>query len=319
MVSSKGPQRQIGATRLHALREEDASIIAAMRQATAAQRGKFLGAKARPFFDSFKAAVIAAADVQSEPGTVAGVPGWWCRPKGARRDARLLYLHGGCYVLGTAEAFCNQAGHFARLAGADTFVPDYRRAPEDPFPAAVEDAWAVYRELGRGADKIAVAGDSAGGALALAVLAAAASQAGKGVTQACGAAVMSPWVDLALTGKSMQERAEADPIFTRDVLAAFAAEYLQGQDPREPRASPLYGSLTGLPPIRIDVGEDEILLDDSKRYAERARAAGVDVTLAIWAGMPHSFQSAVGKLAAAGEAVEAAGRFLAARLDAVHA
>jgi acetyl esterase/lipase len=228
-----------------------------------------------------------------------------------------LYLHGGCYVLGTAEAFRNQASHFAKLAGADTFVPDYRRAPEDPFPAAVDDAWAVYRALAQEADKIAVAGDSAGGALALAILAAAASPAGRDVRPARGAVVMSPWVDLALTGKSMQERAEADPIFTRDVLAAFAAEYLQGQDPREPSASPLYGALTGLPPLRIDVGEDEILLDDSKRYAERARAAGVEVTLAIWAGMPHGFQGAVGKLVAANKAVEAAGRFLAARLDVV--
>lgn len=124
-------------------------------------------------------------------------------------------------------------------------------------------------------------GDSAGGAVALAILATAVSPAGRDVTRPCGAAVQSPWVDLELSGKSMEERAEADPIFTRDVLAAFAAEYLQGQDPLDRRASPLHGSLAGLPPIRIDVREDEILLDDSTRYAERARAAGLDVTLAI--------------------------------------
>jgi acetyl esterase/lipase len=300
----------------HPFRAGDAPIVAAMKQATAAQRGKFLGAKARPFFDTFKAGVLAAPGVQTEPGAVGGVSGWWCRPA-SRSDARLLYLHGGCYVLGSAEAFRNQASHFARLTGADTFVPDYRRAPESPFPAAFDDAWAAYRGLAEGGRRIAVAGDSAGGALALAILATGASPAGRDVTRACGAAVQSPWVDLTLTGRSMEERAEADPIFTREVLAAFVAEYLQGQAPLDPRASPLHGSLAGLPPIRIDVGEDEILLDDSTRYAERARAAGVEVTLAIWAGMPHNFQGAVGKLAAADEAVEAAGRFLAARLDAV--
>jgi acetyl esterase/lipase len=318
MITSNRQQANLGTITRHPLRDEDKPIVAAMREATAGQRGKFLGAKARPFFDTFKASVLAASGVRSEPGVVGGMPGWWCRPDDARTDARLLYLHGGCYVLGTAEAFRNQASHFAKLTGADTFVPDYRRAPENPFPAAIDDAWAAYRGLAEGGKRIAVVGDSAGGALGLAVLATAVSPAGRDVTRPCGAAVQSPWVDLALGGNSMQERADADPIFTRDVLAAFAAEYLHGQDPLDPRASPLHGSLAGLPPIRIDVGEDEILLDNSTRYAERARAAGVDVTLAIWSGMPHNFQGAVGKLAAGGEATEAAGRFLAACLDAVH-
>jgi acetyl esterase/lipase len=225
-------------------------------------------------------------------------------------------LHGGAFVLGSAGAFRNQASHLARITGADTFVPDYRLAPENPFPAAVDDAWAVYLGLTEGASRVAVAGDSAGGGLTLGVLAAAAARARGGLLQPCGAAVLSPWVDLSLAGESMETRAEADPIFTREVLASFVNDYLQGGDPRDPRVSPLFGSLAGLAPVRIDVGEDEILLDDSLRYAARARSAGVAVTLAIWAGMPHTFQSAVGKLRAAGESLEAAGRFLAARLDA---
>jgi acetyl esterase/lipase len=305
----------LGTTTHHPLHAEDAPIVAAMRAATAPQKGQFFGAKARGFYDGFKAGVLAAPDVQTERGRVGGVPGWWCRPRGAREDARLIFFHGGCYVLGTAEAYRNQASHFARLAGADTFIPDYRLAPEHPFPAAFDDAWAVYRALAaEGAGKLALVGDSAGGGLALAVLAAAA-RAGGSLTQPAAAAVMSPWVDLALDGKSMQSRADADALFTRDVLAAFVGEYLQGKDPRDPNASPLYGALSGLPPIRIDVGDDEILLDDSTRYAERAAAAGVGVTLAIWAGMPHVFQGAVGKLTAATEAVDAAGRFLAEQLS----
>jgi monoterpene epsilon-lactone hydrolase len=305
------------ATIRHPLKSVDAPIVAAMREATAAQKGMYFGAKARGPFDGYKESVLAASDVRTEPGTVGGVTGWWVRAPNARSDARLLYFHGGCYVLGTAKAFLNQASHFAKLAAADTFVPDYRLAPENPFPAAVDDAWAVYRGLAeQGVAKIALVGDSSGGGLALGVLAKAAAYAGKDLVRPRGAALLSPMVDLALTGNSMKDRAEAEPIFTRDVLAAFVGEYLHGEDPLDPRASPLYGSLAGLPPIRIDVGDDEILLDDSTRYAERARTAGVEVTLAVWAGMPHSFQGAVGKLAAATESVEAAGRFLAERLDA---
>ncbi len=293
----------------------DAPVVAGIRQAMSAQKGKYLGVAARPMFEAQKNAVQAVPDVTTEPGMVGGVPGWWCHPPEARSDATLIYYHGGWYMLGSAEAFRNQASHFAALTRTRTFIPDYRRAPEAPFPAAVDDASAVYRDLaGRGIPKLAVVGDSAGGALSLIVLAAAVEH-GAGLVTPIGGVAMSPTTDLALTGASMRTRAEADPIFMRDVAASFIAAYLDGADPRDPRASPLYGTVSGLPPIRIDVGDDEILLDDAVRYAERATAAGVEVTLGIWAGMPHTFQGSIGKLQAAGAAVEAEAEFLNQLLD----
>jgi acetyl esterase/lipase len=135
--------------------------------------------------------------------------------------------------------------------------------------------------------------------------------------QPFGASVMSPWTDLALTGESFKTRAEADPIFTRGVLQGFADRYLQGQDAAHPKASPLNARLDGLPPIRIDVGDDELLLADSIRYAERARAAHVDVRLSIWEGMPHVFQSSLGRFLAAERSLNAIGDFLRRRLDAL--
>ena len=243
-----------------------------------------------------------------EPGTVADVPGWWCLPTDARNDATLIYYHGGWYMLGTAEAFCNQASHFAALTRSNTFIPEYRRSPEAPFPAAYDDAWSVYVELAqRDQGKIALVGDSVGGALALLVLAAASSPRG---TRLIGAVAMSPVTDLTLSGESMETRAEADPIFSREMVAHFVQAYLDGADPRDRRASPLFSDMTGLPSIRIDVGDQEILLDDARRYTALAEAAGVNVTLGVWAGMPHTFQGMVGRLGAATRAIEAEAEFL---------
>ncbi|RVA53678.1 steryl acetyl hydrolase, partial [Mesorhizobium sp. M7A.F.Ca.US.001.01.1.1] len=164
------------------------------------------------------------------------------------------------------------------------------------------------------AERIVVVGDSAGGGLTLALLSILAADKTKGLMQPVGAAAMSPWTDLALTGDSIETRAEADPIFTRGVLQSFADMYLQGQDATNPKASPLYAQLRGLPPIRIDVGDDELLLADSIRYADRARAAGVEVTLSVWEGMPHVFQSSLGQFLAAEQSVNAIGDFIRQRL-----
>lgn len=127
---------------------------------------------------------------------------------------------------------------------------------------------------------------------------------------------MSPWTDLALTGASLDSRADADPIFTRGVLRAMADTYAQNADRADPRMSPLHAPLAGLPPIRIDVGDDEVLLDDSVRFAARAADAGVDVSLSVWAGMPHVFQSSLGRILAAERSLKAIGAFLSGRLDA---
>ena len=291
------------------LDESDANIVAGLRKAIAPQKGKYLGVSARAPFDAQKLAVPPAPNVRMEPGLVAGVPGWWCRPTKARSDAALIYYHGGWYMLGTAEVFCNQASHFAAGTGTDTFVPEYRRAPETPFPGAYDDALAVCLELAKGRERhIALVGDSVGGSLALLVLAAAASIETE--ARLVGAVAMSPVTDLTLSGGSMQDRADADPIFSRDMVAQFVSAYLVDSDPRDARASPLFGDLRGLPPVRIDVGEDEILLDDARRYAASAEAAKVEVTLGIWAGMPHTFQGMIGRLASATKAIAAENDFL---------
>lgn len=297
-------------TIFHPLDPQDAAPAETARQLALVRKGVIMGAEARPMFDVMRAATPPAEGVEVAPATVGGVPGFWCRPPNATPGACILFLHGGGYVVGSAAALTNFASQIAARAGADLFVADYRLAPEHLFPAAIDDAEAAYHGLvAEGRTRIALAGDSAGGGLALALLSILAAKP-DGVPQSIGAAAMSPWVDLALTGVSFETRAEADPIFTRASLAAFADTYLQGQDPTDPRASPLYAALAGLPPIRIDVGDDELLLDDATVYADRARAAGVDVTLAIWAGMPHVFQSGVGRYRAAQKSFDAIGEFL---------
>ncbi len=304
-------------TMIHPLSPEDAPSVAAMRQAAAAHKGQKLGPEARPMFDAMFAATPAAMDVQVEPATVGGIAGVWLRVPNARPGTCILYVHGGGYVLGSAQALTHFAGQIAVRAGADTFIPDYRLAPEHLFPAAIDDVVAAYSGLvAAGAEGIVVVGDSAGGGLTLALLSILAA-AKTGMVQPVGAAVMSPWTDLALTGDSFETRAEADPIFTHSVLQAFADMYLQGQDATHPKASPLQASLGGLPPIRIDVGDNEVLLADSIRYAERAQAAGVEITLSVWEGMAHVFQSSLSQFRAAEQSVNAIGEFLRQRLNAV--
>jgi len=157
-------------------------------------------------------------------------------------------------------------------------------------------------------------GDSAGGNLTLVLLFIATSQAGSGGIAPAGAAVLSPVTDLALTGETFETRAEADPYFTRSQAAGLVRSYLGETDPKNPLASPLYGNLTGLPAIRVHVGDDEVLLDDSCRYVERAVATGVDATLDVWMGMAHGFTNAVGRMHAADQTLDAIGAFLRERL-----
>ncbi len=314
MPTGAGLDDELGTTSVYLPAAEDVLVLAERRATAPGDKKPDEGPRDRAQFDAIIEAMVEAAGVRYEPATVGGVPGWWCRPNGAQSGARLLFAHGGGYVLGSAFPFRKIAGQTAVRARADTFVVDYPLAPEHPFPAAIDAVWSAYRGLAQdGADAIALAGDSAGGGLALAVLSLAAQEGG-GILQPCGAAVLSPWTDLALTGDSMRTRAEADPILSREALAGMAVDYLGAAEPTEWRASPLHAPLSGLPPIRIDVGEDEVLLDDAWRYADAARAAGTPVTLAIWSGMPHVFQSNLGALLTAETSMEAIGRFLHARL-----
>jgi monoterpene epsilon-lactone hydrolase len=204
----------------HPLTPADATVVASLRQAMSAQKGKYMGTGARQPFEAQKNGVQ-PAECQTTPGIVGGVSGWWCHPANPRPDAALIYYHGGWYMLGTAESFRNQASHYAVRTRTSTFVPDYRRAPEAPFPAAYDDALAVYLDISKqDGRKIALVGDSVGGALSLLVLAAAAAKPDL-MQRPLGAVAMSPVTDLTLSSASMQTRAQADPIFTRDMVANF--------------------------------------------------------------------------------------------------
>jgi len=178
------------------------------------------GPDARPVFDHIIAMTPATPDVSYKAVTVGGVPGWWCSPPNTIEGAAILYLHGGAYVLGSASAYRNFAGQIAVRAKAATFIPDYRVAPEHQFPGAVDDALAAFRGLsGAGYSSLALAGDSAGGGLALSLLSIATARSKDGsVLRPAAAAVMSPWIDLSLTGDSIKARADADPLLTRDAL-----------------------------------------------------------------------------------------------------
>ena len=294
---------------VHPLSPEDALGATALRASVAAFKGKLAGTGARGPFDAVMERVAAPPDVTVAADTVGGIPGLWAKPARPRQGAAILHLHGGWFNLGTARAYRNFVGHIAASAGADAFVPDYRLAPEHLFPAAVEDVEACYRGLvDKGTTKIALTGDSAGGNLALVLLPIAGAQA------PVGAVAISPVTDLALSGESYETRAEADPYFTKSQVAGLVAAYLGETDPKSPLASALYGDLRGLPPIRVHVGDDEVLLDDSRRYVERAVAAGVDATLDVWMGMPHGFVTGIREFAAARQALNAIGAFTAERL-----
>jgi acetyl esterase/lipase len=301
----------------HELYPEDRAAMVAMRAVLSTHPAIELGSEARPGFDALLAKTPAAKGVRYEAATVGGVMGLWCRPADELEGAAILYLHGGAYVLGSAAAYRNFAGQISARAGAATFVADYGLAPEQPFPRAFEDAQAVYRSLSASRfSRLALAGDSAGGGLALALFSAgtAASQ-DDAILRPVAAAVMSPWADLALAGESMNARANWDPLLTRNALEKAAALYLKKHERRDPQASPLYGDLTGLPPVLLHVGEDEILLDDSRRYAQEIVTCGGSAELHVWQGMVHVFPANLKLLQAARQALDETGRFLRRHLQ----
>jgi acetyl esterase/lipase len=296
----------------HPLVDQDRAVMEVMRAQIEPFKGTMTGPEAREAFDGIIEQVPDAPDVSYEQGMVGGVPGVWCRPRTAEHGNFILYLHGGAYIFGSAHAYRHLAGQIVSRSHTVAFVPEYRRAPEEPFPAALDDARAAYRGLvAMEARSIALVGDSAGGGLALAMLSSNQEQgfAGTGVAPRAVVA-LSPWTDLVLTGPSLEERAGDDPILTPEMLEITASTYLQGHDRRDPYASPLYGRFAGLPPIQIHVGTSEILLDDSLRYASRARREAVDATVHVWEGMPHVFPTNVGTLDAAERALEMIGTFL---------
>ena len=302
---------------IHPIDPEDAAITTAMRAMASATKGVARGIEARGQFDAFMESVLPRDDVTFEADILGGVPGIWVHPANWRPDEAILHLHGGWFNFGSAEAYRHLVGHIAARAGARAFVPDYRLAPEHPFPAATDDVLACYRGLaGSGVRRIALTGDSAGGNLALGLASRVTSEATSINATLVGIAVLSPVTDLTLSGATYETRADADPLFTRPQVAELVHSYLGSADAKHPLASPLHGQLAGMPPVRIHVGDDEVLLDDSLRYAERAATAGVDARVDLWMGMPHGFPASIGKLKAAAQALDAVGAFLTERLQA---
>ena len=296
----------------HRISAEDKTAMSAMRVIVEPHKGRLQGTGARVPFDAIMERVAAPPGVTYEAATVGGVSGWWCRPEDPKSGEAILHIHGGWFNWGSAQAFGNLVGHIAACAGVEAFVPDYRLAPEHRFPAATEDARACYRGLIElGFSGVAITGESAGGNLALGLLHFAAAQRASGSARPVAAVALSPVTDVALTGASLETRASADPYFVRSQVAEFVRSYLGGHDPADPLASPLYGEFAGLPPICVHVGDDEVLLDDSLRYVERAVAAGVDARVDVWEGMPHGFLSGIGTLAASNQSLDEIGRFLA--------
>lgn len=256
--------------------------------------------------------------VQIERTWVEGLQADWLTPKTALdeavADARLLYLHGGGYIVGSFASHRGLVGNLAEACGLRTLMPEYRLAPENPFPAALEDSLAVYRRLladGVAPHRLVLGGESAGGGLTIATLLALRDE---GLPLPAAAFVLSPWTDLAATGESLHTRSAQDPWFKPEGVPIVAAHYLGNGSPTNPLISPLYGDLAGLPPLLIHVGDYEILRDDSTRLAAKARAAGVDVTLRVWEGMWHVFQTLAARVPEARESVDEVGAWVQSRL-----
>ena len=270
----------------------------------------------RERLDSFGSLYPLEPDVTVTPVTANGVPSEWSSTPGADSSRAILYLHGGAFAAGSVTSHRLLVTALGRAAGARTLAVDYRRAPEHPFPAALDDTLAAYRFLlaeGFAPKNLAIAGDSAGGALTMGALLAL-RDAGEPLPGA--AFVIAPWVDLANRGETYASKAEADPIISKPYLDELAASYLAGADPIPRLASPLGGDFRGLPPVLIQVGSSETLLSDSIALAGQLGEADVAVTLEVWPHMVHVWHLFRGHLSAGGRALDRAGAFLRGVWDA---
>lgn len=259
-----------------------------------------------------------AEDFTSEPAGIAFSPapdvdGLWAIAAGA--DRAILYFFGGGFALGSPATRRKTAGHLALAAGARVLVPNYRLAPEHPFPAAVDDAVRAYQWLidqGNNPSRIVVSGDSAGGGLAVSTVLAIRD---RHLPMCAGVAALSPWADLTCSGDSITSRAAADIECTRPGLLEMAGWYMNGADPTQPLASPVFANFTGLPPLLCVAGGDEELLDDSVRLVRKAGTAGVDATLFVAAGMQHVFTIWAGAFPEADAAIKLVGDWLRGRTE----
>jgi acetyl esterase/lipase len=298
----------------------------AITRRMAALQAEIMGSGVRPSLAEQRAAVDSFGDHGTEPPGVevtrVELPrctALWHVPAEVTGEAALVHFHGGGLAMGSAHGWRQLAGHLAVAAGAPVLNVDFRRAPEDPYPAGPQDARDAFAwVLGRGHRPGAVflGGDSAGSALALGT---AQALRDAGEPGPAGCYLLSPWVDLTLTNPSLSGNQGSDVLTTREALEMMRGFYAGAHDAADPRISPGLGELAGLPPLRIEASRDEILLDDATALAERARRAGVDVELVLWDGVPHVHQLFVGHLPEADDSVRGVGRWVRSRAGTAHA
>jgi acetyl esterase/lipase len=292
-------------------RQQQEQLDAILRQGGLDTGGEV--APLRAAFNELMAQVPVPADVRHSPTTIGGVDAVEVTVEGRDADTVILYFHGGVYVIGTAAASVPLVGDLTRRAGAKAVTVDYRLGPEHPYPAAVDDARAAYEGLlSQGVDpgQIALAGESAGGGLAVATMLA--LRAAGTPLPSC-AFLMSPYADLTLSGETLAEKESVDPILTPEGLRVRVPDYVAGADAADPLISPIFGDLSGLPPLLIQVGSHEVLLSDALRLASRAATADVRVVLEVTPGVPHVFQGFAALLDEADAALDRAAKFLKAQ------
>ncbi|PRY34747.1 alpha/beta hydrolase [Umezawaea tangerina] len=295
--------------------EQRARVDALLRQNRSAGHPTLEELRAR--FRALMAGMIVPDGIRTRTTELGGRSALLVEPETGARAGTILYFHGGGWVFGSPETALSLTGNLVARTGFRAYSTDYRLAPENPFPAAVQDGLNAYRALlddGVDPTTIAFAGDSAGGGLAVTTCLTARDA---GLPLPAAIVAFSSALDATLTGESMETKAGVDPVFTREALDGISTLYLSGQEPLQPLLSPaVLADLTGFPPLLLQVGTNEVLLDDSTRMAARATAHGVDVILDVTADVPHVFQSFAGVLDEADEALDRAALFLAQRVRA---
>ena len=264
----------------------------------------------RVWYERFAEQFELPEDAVFEQVGAGGVSAEWVSTPGVAQDRVVMYLHGGGYIIGSMRTHRSPLAYLSRVSDSRVLGLNYRLAPEHPFPAAVEDSVAAYRWLlaeGISPQRIVIGGDSCGGGLTIATLVALKYF---GYPMPAGGISHSGWTDLAHTGGSFQTKAELDPILDFEMIEGMATAYLGDRPRTTPLASPYYADLSGLPPLLVQVGTAEILLDDSLRLADKAKESGVDVTLEVWDDMPHVWQAFASFLPEARQALESCGEFI---------
>ncbi|MBP1484861.1 alpha/beta hydrolase [Acinetobacter nosocomialis] len=260
--------------------------------------------------DAASAIVLGPRGYQTKKQNIAQVPTVHIQPKTTKSGLGILYLHGGGYVVGSSKSHTKLAAQIGQAAQAQVWLAEYRLAPEHPSPAAIEDSIAVYKALlaqGQDPKKLVIAGDSAGGGLSLSTVIALRNA---GLPLPAALVLLSPWVDLSLSGNTIKTHAAQDAMLSEDWLVWCAKNYCGQKPATDPTCSPLYADLTGLPPVLIHVGTEEVLLDDAKRLAEQAEKCGIPTTFKIYDKVGHVFQFHAGILKESDDSIKRIGQFI---------